>query len=698
MSRYRITESVGSRVENVGNFQDLEKHHPSSGRESGRDYETIDGELEEVRRTIDGRTLIKKDFILSQDSPGPVYVPSPAAGYIHYLGDATNAVRIYDRPFGESGARLLAQSLHMERGRSPPEGARVKYGQSLGQMGDTGSPGSFHAHVEMEPAQFQRYIADITSGAITPDTYPERGNSVPTTAPASALADGVLKDGDRGPEVTALQQQLNQQGFRDAQGRVLATDGDFGRGTEQTVHTLQRARGLEADGVVGRDTTAALRSPILTASPTQPTMSQPSMTATQYGPSALSDLIGSGEGGYNSYNRGRAGDAGGREIDFSQITLAEIMRRQDLPRNDPDRLFAVGKFQTIPGTIEETVNALQLDRNQRLTPELQERMFADYLVDEKRPAINAYITGESNGPEGLRRAQAALAQEFASVADSRTGRSFYDGDSAGNSASITAQQAGAALEQMRTQYRENVDRGLSPDAAYRGLSGETPAQAPGGDARATAPQQVPHMQSQGPAAAALLATGMRGPEVMQLQETLSRFGHLDSQGRALTKDGDFGPHTQQAVQAYQQAHGLRADGVVGPQTLEALVKSKGAPLLSDPLHPDNALYQQAVKGMEQLGPQAFKNRQALENAAGVAVFEAKASGLTRIDHIVQSSNGTGLFAMQGAPNDPAHHRVHLDKAQAAAEPIEKSTVQVQQETRPGTQQAREQEQQRSMKM
>jgi hypothetical protein len=40
--------------------------------------------------------------------------------------------------------------------------------------------------------------------------------------------------------------------------------------------------------------------------------------------------------------------------------------------------------------------------------------------------------------------------------------------------------------------------------------------------------------------------------------------------------------------------------------------------------------------------------------------------------------------------------VHLDKAQAAAEPIEKSTVQVQQETLPNAQMEREQ--QRSMKV
>ena len=185
--------------------------------------------------------------------------------------------------------------------------------------------------------------------------------------------------------------------------------------------------------------------------------------------------------------------------------------------------------------------------------------------------------------------------------------------------------------------------------------------------------------------------GDKNEGIRQLQDTLNNFGYRDKEGRALREDGGFGDRTMEAVRAYQQAHGLKADGVVGPQTFVALTRSKETPLLSDPRHPDNVLYQQAVKGMEQLDPQAFKNRRELENAAGAMVFEAKASGLTRIDHVIQSSNGTGLFAVQGAPSDLAHHRVHLDKAQAAAEPIEKSTVQVQQEIQSQQPQVQQQE-------
>lgn len=45
---------------------------------------------------------------------------------------------------------------------------------------------------------------------------------------------------------------------------------------------------------------------------------------------------------------------------------------------------------------------------------------------------------------------------------------------------------------------------------------------------------------------------------------------LNGKGAALTVDGNFGENTFSAVKSYQSGHGLSADGIVGPNTKDAL--------------------------------------------------------------------------------------------------------------------------------
>ncbi|GAB2514989.1 peptidoglycan-binding protein [Lysobacter humi (ex Lee et al. 2017)] len=654
MSRYRITESVGRHVESVHRYEDLEKHHPSSGREPGRQYETIDGRLEEVRH-VDGRTFVKKDMIFSVDDGRPADIPSPAAGYVRHLRDATNAVRIYDRPYGTPGARMLAQVLHMEPGTTPADGSRVDYGARLGRMGDTGTPGSVHAHIEMEPAAFRQYIRDINSGVITPDRHPARG-----PAP-DAMADGVLRLGETGPAVRALQQRLHDLGIRDGQGRVLPVDGDFGPRTEQAVRNFQRARGLEDDGIAGRDTLGALRQPAQPPPATPP--------SGRYGPTPLSDLIGRGEGGYGSFNRGRAGDARGATLDFSEMTVGEVMRRQSLPHHHPQYLFAVGKFQIVPATLRETVERLGVDPSTRFTPDVQERMFAEYLVSGKRPAVRDYITG-AGGPRALGAAQLALAQEFASVADPRTGRGYYDGDSAGNHASISAAQVQQALDHMRESYRANVQRGMSPAEAYAAIGGGAPVRdAPGQGGRPEAPREP------------VLRLGDRGAEVERVQAMLRRHGATDARGRAIEVDGDFGPRTDEAVRRFQRAQRLEDDGIVGPGTRAALAApaqrtgpvSGSTPALGDPAHPDARLFAQAKAAMDRLEASIGRSHDATtDRAAAQMVVAARREGLASIDHVLLGDDGRRLFAVQGELGSPHSRMAFVDTQQAVRQSVEES--------------------------
>ena len=71
----------------------------------------------------------------------------------------------------------------------------------------------------------------------------------------------------------------------------------------------------------------------------------------------------------------------------------------------------------------------------------------------------------------------------------------------------------------------------------------------------------------------ILRRGAQGPEVVRLQERLKAAGFRP--GRA---DGRFGPATEAAVMAFQQASDLLADGIVGPVTWRALAGTgDGAP-------------------------------------------------------------------------------------------------------------------------
>jgi hypothetical protein len=64
---------------------------------------------------------------------------------------------------------------------------------------------------------------------------------------------------------------------------------------------------------------------------------------------------------------------------------------------------------------------------------------------------------------------------------------------------------------------------------------------------------------------ATLRPGDTGDEVAALQQALIVLGYDVGE-----PDGDYGPATEQAVAAFQEAEGLEADGVAGSQTLTAI--------------------------------------------------------------------------------------------------------------------------------
>ncbi|MCC6129770.1 MAG: peptidoglycan-binding protein [Acidobacteria bacterium] len=67
--------------------------------------------------------------------------------------------------------------------------------------------------------------------------------------------------------------------------------------------------------------------------------------------------------------------------------------------------------------------------------------------------------------------------------------------------------------------------------------------------------------------AQLLKVGSSGKDVSNLQTSLNFLGMAQP---VLTVDGIFGPKTKAAVVKFQQSAAVMADGIVGPQTGQAI--------------------------------------------------------------------------------------------------------------------------------
>ena len=153
----------------------------------------------------------------------------------------------------------------------------------------------------------------------------------------------------------------------------------------------------------------------------------------------LAALTRSGEGGWNSVNYGTTGSAG--TLNLVGSTVGQIERLQS-----QGRVFAVGAYQFTPGVLARARKAAGLSADAPMSPANQTAMFwALILKDSKRPTLRDYLTGKSNDING---AHLELAQEWAAV-QGPNGRGVYDGDAAGNRASIAAARVRQALIKAR---------------------------------------------------------------------------------------------------------------------------------------------------------------------------------------------------------------------------------------------------------
>lgn len=109
---------------------------------------------------------------------------------------------------------------------------------------------------------------------------------------------------------------------------------------------------------------------------------------------------------YNKCNKTKGGLKVVNDVKVVSLTIREIQEKQK-----SRDVFAVGRYQLIPSTLNSAVSSLGLDLDEKLDEEMQDKIFDEYLIRVKRPKIIAYLEGDGK----LEDAMYSAAQEWASV-------------------------------------------------------------------------------------------------------------------------------------------------------------------------------------------------------------------------------------------------------------------------------------------
>lgn len=114
----------------------------------------------------------------------------------------------------------------------------------------------------------------------------------------------------------------------------------------------------------------------------------------------LKNLIGFHESNNNYSIANTGGNAKRSVINVNGLTFDTLKKQQQISNQDnPQRVFAAGRFQIIPPTMETIKSRLGLKGTDRYDPKTQERM-GDWLLLENRPGLGNYIKGKNAGTAG----------------------------------------------------------------------------------------------------------------------------------------------------------------------------------------------------------------------------------------------------------------------------------------------------------
>ncbi|MBQ7305066.1 MAG: peptidoglycan-binding protein [Clostridia bacterium] len=380
-------------------------------------------------------------------------------------------------------------------------------------------------------------------------------------ASAFAASYKTLRYRDQGDDVLRMQKALVSLGY--ATG---GTDGKFGPTTEKAVRQFQKDNGLTVDGAAGSATLTLLYD-----------RAEGSTSGSTGGSSGSSGSSGSTSnyfgGNYNTLKYGSRGD----RVKLLQKALNQLGYSAG---------SADGKFGS--GT-QRAVVAFQ--RANGLT--------ADGLAGTKTlKKIEALLSGgTSSGGSTTTKPDSGSSNTGSSnngyTVPSRTLRRGYQGDDVKSvqsrlkelgyyTGSIDGQYGSgsmAAVKAFQSKHGLTAD-GLAGKATYAILFSDSAKKA--NESSTTTKPSTPNNSYEIPTRT--LRRNDTGDDVANLQKRLKELGYYTS-----LVDGSYGKGTVAAVTAFQQQHGLAADGVAGSRTYAILFSSKAQQATKVPDSSDNEI-------------------------------------------------------------------------------------------------------------
>ncbi len=180
----------------------------------------------------------------------------------------------------------------------------------------------------------------------------------------------------------------------------------------------------------------------------------------------LLSIIGQHESGQN-YNAVYGHSKGMNGVDFTNMTVNEVLQWQRQYVNEGSPSSAVGRYQIIQGTLRGLRDEMGLSGNEKFDSTMQDRMAMRLL---ERRGLDAYREGRMSENQFMDN----VAKEWASMPN-RHGRGHYDGDGL-NAVGVSTAPVREALRDIReapVQVAAAVQHAVTPSARAHAPTAQT---------------------------------------------------------------------------------------------------------------------------------------------------------------------------------------------------------------------------------